>query len=134
MADAAGSPRGGLIAGRILSGLVGLFLIIDGVIKLVPITPVTETLVQLGYSASPDLARFLGVLLLVCVALYAIPRTALLGAILLTGYLGGAMASQLRVGNPLWSHLLFGLYLGLALWIGLYLRDPRLRTMLPLAR
>jgi hypothetical protein len=77
------------------------------------------------------MARTLGVLTLLCTALYAWPRTAVLGAILLTGYMGGAMATHLRVGSPLFSHLLFGFYLGLMIWGGLWLREPRLRALIP---
>jgi DoxX-like family len=120
--------------GRVLSGLVILFLAVDGAMKLVPIAPVTEAMIQLGYPASADLARGLGVLTLVCTALYAFPRTSVLGAILLTGYMGGAMATHLRIGSPLFSHLLFGFYLGLMAWGGLYLRDERLRALIPLRR
>ena len=120
--------------GRILSGLVILFLAADGVIKLVPIPIVTETMGQLGYPTSVELARGLGVVTLLGTALYAFPRTAVLGAILLTGYMGGAMATHLRVGSPLFSHTLFGLYLGLMIWGGLYLRDERLRALIPLRR
>ena len=78
--------------------------------------------------------NLLGLLVLVCTLLYAVPRTAVLGAILLTGLFGGAMATHLRVGSPLFSHLLFGLYLGLMLWGGLWLRDGRLRSLLPYYR
>jgi hypothetical protein len=123
-----------LWSGRILSTLVILFLLFDSVIKLIPIAPVTETLQQLGYSPSINLARGLGILTLVCTLLYAIPRTAVLGAILLTGLLGGAIATHLRVGSPVFSHLLFGAYLGLMVWGGLWLRDPQLRALLPLRR
>jgi len=124
--------RGQLWAGRILSGLVILFMIFDGGIKLVPIGAVTQAMTELGYPASEAFARGLGILLLLCTLLYAMPRTSVLGAILLTGYLGGAVATHLRVGNPLFSHLLFGLYLGLMAWGGLYLRDDRLRRFIPL--
>ena len=117
--------------GRGLSGLVIAFLLLDGAVKLVPIAEVTQTMQQLGYSGSVAQARGLGVLTLACALFYAFPRTAMLGAILLTGLLGGAMASHLRVDSPLFSHLLFGLYLGLMAWGGLYLRDPALRTLLP---
>jgi hypothetical protein len=120
------------LIGRIMSGLVIVFLVFDAAIKLVPIAPVSETLTVLGWPASDVMARGLGVLTLVCTLLYATPRTAVLGAILLTGYLGGAMATHLRVGSPVFTHLLFGLYLGLLLWGGLYLRDPRLRTLIPI--
>ena len=117
--------------GRILSGFVILFLTFDGVIKLVPIAAVTDTLVEMGYPASAGMARGLGVLLLACTLIYAIPRSSILGAILLTGYLGGAIASHLRIESPVFSHLLFGLYLGLMLWGGLYLRDARARGINP---
>jgi len=119
-------------AGHIISALVILFLLFDGVIKLFPLEVVTETLGHLGYP--PSLARSLGILTLVCAALYAIPQTSVLGAILLTGLLGGAIATHLRVGSPTFSHLLFGVYLGLMVWGGLYLRDERLRALLPLRR
>lgn len=125
------TPAGQLWAGRIMSGLVIAFLIFDGGIKLAPLAIVTETMQQLGYSGSPELARGLGVMTLVIALLYALPRTSVLGAILLTGLLGGAMATHLRIGSPLFSHLLFGLYLGLLAWGGLYLRDPRLRRLIP---
>ena len=120
-----------LWAGRILSGVVILFLLMDGAIKLVPIAAVTDTMAQLGYPPSVEMARTLGVLTLASTALYAYPRTSVLGAILLTGYLGGAMATHFRVGSPLFSHLLFGFYLGLMVWGGLYLRDERLRALIP---
>jgi len=115
--------------GLVMSGLVIAFLLFDAAIKLVPIAPVTETMAALGYP--PGLERGLGVLTLVCTLLYAVPRTSVLGAILLTGLFGGAMATHLRVGSPLFSHLLFGLYLGLLMWGGLYLRDARLRALIP---
>jgi DoxX-like protein len=114
-----------------LSGLVILFMLFDGIIKLVPLDIVIETTAQLGYPRSAGLARGLGILGLICTALYAAPRTSLLGAILLTGYLGGTVAIHLRAGSPVFSHLLFGVYLGLLLWAGLYLRDARLRAIFP---
>lgn len=125
------TPSGQLWTGRIMSGLVVAFLVFDGGIKLAPLAVVTETMQQLGYSGSPELARGLGVMTLVIALLYALPRTSILGAILLTGLLGGAMATHLRVGSPLFSHLLFGLYLGLLAWGGLYLRDARLSRLIP---
>jgi uncharacterized membrane protein (UPF0182 family) len=118
--------------GRILSTPVILFLVMDGGIKLVPIKEVTETMQQLGYSGSINQARLLGVITLLCALLYALPQTSILGAILLTGLLGGAMATHLRVDSPLFTHLLFGLYIGVMAWGGLYLRDPRLRAMIPI--
>jgi hypothetical protein len=120
-----------LWTGRVMSAVVILFLIFDAVIKLIPIAPVIESMVQLGYPGTPGLARGLGMVTLVCAVLYAWPRTAVLGAILMTGLLGGAIATHLRVGSPVFSHLLFGLYLGLLAWGGLYLRDPRLRRLMP---
>jgi hypothetical protein len=120
--------------GRTLSGLVILFLVADSAMKLVPLPIVPETMGQLGYPTSVELARGLGIITLLCTALYAFPRTAVLGAILLTGYMGGAMATHLRVGSPPFSHTLFGLYLCLMIWGGLYLRDERLRALIPLRR
>jgi hypothetical protein len=117
--------------GRVLSGLVIAFLMADGAMKLVPLDVVLQTHEQLGIPS--DLARTLGVLTIVCTVLYAIPRTAVLGAILLTGYLGGAAAIHVRAGSPLVTHVLFGVYLGLMVWGGLYLRDPRLRALMPVA-
>ncbi|MES5096953.1 DoxX family protein [Agrobacterium sp. BA1120] len=127
-------PRWQRLAGSVMSGLVIAFLIFDGAIKLAPIAPVTETLVALGYSGDPSLARGLGIMTLIIVLLYAIPRTSVLGAILLTGLLGGAITTHLRVGSPVFSHLLFGVYLGLLAWGGLYLRSETLRMLTPLRR
>jgi hypothetical protein len=121
-------------SGRVLSGLVILFLLFDGAIKLVPWPIVTETMDKIGYGSSETLARTLGVITVACTVLYAIPPTSILGAILLTGYLGGAMASHLRIGSPLFSHILFGFYLGLMLWGGLWLRDRGLRALIPFRR
>ncbi len=121
-----------LWAGRILSGIPVLFLLADGVMKLIKPAFVVEATVRLGYRESVILC--LGIVLLTCVALYVIPRTSVLGAILLTGYLGGAVATHVRVGDPLFSHALFPTYLGLMLWGGLYLRDDRLRALIPLRR
>jgi hypothetical protein len=125
---------GALWTGRIMSGLVIVFLLVDGAIKLVPLDIVTETSAQLGLPATVAMARTLGILTIVSTLLYAIPRTSVLGAILLTGYLGGAIATHLRIGSPLFSHTLFGLYLGLLVWGGLFLRDVRLRALIPLRR
>ena len=121
----------GLWAGRVMSGLVILFLIFDVVFKFIkpPPAPVVETMAHLGWALT--LAPVLGIVLLVSTALYAIPNTSVLGAILLTGYLGGAIATHLRVGDPLFSHVLFPTYLGALLWGGLYLRENRLRTLIP---
>ncbi|WP_027055192.1 DoxX family protein [Mesorhizobium erdmanii] len=127
-------PSGALWTGRALSGLIILFMIFDGVIKLPPLDIVTQTMVPLGWPADPNAARMLGVIGLVSTALYALPRTSVLGAILLTAYMGGAIATNARIGNPLFSHTLFGVYLCIMLWGGLYLRDPRLRALIPFSR
>jgi hypothetical protein len=100
--------------------------------KLVPLDVVIKATADLGYPASPELARGLGIVALVCTALYAFPRTGVLGAILLTGYMGGTVAAHLRVGDPLFTHVLFGVYLAVLAWGGLYLRDGRVRALLPL--
>ena len=120
--------------GRALSGLVILFLMFDGAIKLLPLQVVTETMDRMGYGASDSLARSLGFITIVCAVLYAVPPTSILGAILLTGYLGGAIASHVRIDSPLFTHTLFGLYLGLMAWGGLWLRDAGLRSLLPFRR
>jgi hypothetical protein len=124
------SSKTSVWVGRILSGLVVLFLVSDGIIKFIKPAPVIETSAHLGLPLS--LANTLGILLLICTAIYVFPRTSVLGAILLTGYLGGAVATHLRVGDPLFSHILFPTYLGVLLWLGLYLRDSRLRALIPL--
>jgi hypothetical protein len=126
-------PRA-LWAGRVLSALIVLFMIFDGVIKLPPLDVVTQTMVQLGWPVDPNVSRMLGIIGLVSTALYAVPRTSVLGAILLTFYLGGAIATHARLGSPLFSHTLFGVYLGVILWGGLYLRDPRVRALIPFNR
>jgi hypothetical protein len=120
--------------GRILSSLVIVFLMVDGAIKLVPWPIVTETMDRMGYGSSDALMRGLGAVTIVCTVLYAIPPTSILGAILLTGYLGGAIASHVRIDSPLFTHTLFGLYLGLMLWGGLWLRDRNLRGLIPFRR
>jgi hypothetical protein len=121
-----------LWTGRILSGLVVVFLLFDGAIKLIPLDIVIETSRQLGIPT--HLAFTLGVLTLAGTLLYAYPKTAVLGAILLTGYFGGAIYVHVRAGSPLFSHTLFGVYLGILLWGGLYLRDERLRLIFPWRR
>src|SRR5215510_7981263 len=115
-------------AGRIISAVPVLFLVFDGAMKLMNAAPVVEAQNQLGIPRNLTLS--IGILELACVLVYAIPGSSILGAILLTGYLGGATAIQLRVGNPLFTHLLFPAYVGLLLWGGLYLRDERLRRLL----
>lgn len=127
--DGAPVSPGALWTGRVISGLVVLFLLADGAMKLVPLDIVVTTGAQLGIPA--HLNRLLGVLTLICVVLYAFPRTSVLGAILLTGYLGGAIYTHLRADSPLLTHTLFGVYVGLLAWGGLYLRDRRVRALIP---
>lgn len=115
--------------GRILSGFVVLFLLFDGGIKFTQIPAVVDTFQQMGYPVK--YATLIGIVEIICVILYAIPRTAVLGAVLLMGLLGGGIATHIRIESPLFSHTLFGVYLGLIMWAGLYLRMPRLRAVLP---
>ena len=121
-----------LWAGRIMSALPALFLLVDGIAKLAKPAPVVEGTVKLGYPETVIVP--LGIILLTCTILYVIPRTSVLGAILLTGYLGGAVATHVRVGDPLFTHVLFPVYLGVLIWGGLYLRDDRLPALIPLKR
>ena len=132
ISEAAPASNGALWTGRALSAVVVLFMIFDGVIKLPPLDVVTQTMTELGWPADASVARLIGVIGLVSTALYALPRTSVLGAILLTAYMGGAISTHVRIGNPLFSHTLFPIYVALLLWGGLYLREPRLRALLPL--
>jgi hypothetical protein len=113
--------------GRILTGLSGAFLLMDSGGKLAQLRPVMEGSVALGYP--PTVVFGLGVALLACTLLYLFPRTAVVGAVLLTGYLGGAIATHVRVSNPLFSHTLFPIYVAMLIWGGLYLRDSRVRSL-----
>jgi len=134
ISEAAPASKGALWSGRALSAVVVLFMIFDGVIKLPPLDVVTQTMAQLGWPDDVGTARLLGVVGLISTALYALPRTSVLGAILLTAYMGGAISTHVRIGNPLFSHTLFGVYLGIILWGGLYLRDARVRALIPFSR
>jgi hypothetical protein len=127
-----GAARSAVWVGRVMSGIVILFLIMDFSMKLANLDVVQQAGLPLGWQ--PDTARMLGTILLACTALYAYPRTAIIGAILLTGYLGGAVATHLRVGDPLFTHVLFGVYVGILAWGGLWLRDPALQAVFPLRR
>lgn len=118
-----------LWAGRIMSGLPTLFLLVDGGMKLFKPPVVLEATKQLGYPESAIVG--IGLLLLVSTLLYLVPRTSILGAVLLTGYLGGAVATQVRVSAPLFN-IIFPVILGVLLWAGLWLRDSHVREMLPL--
>src|SRR5262245_10564955 len=113
--------KGSLWTGRILSWLPALFLIVDAVAKFMKPAPVVEATVKLGYSETAIVP--IGALLLVSTILYLIPQTCVLGAILLTGYLGGAVATHVRAGSPMFTHVLFPVYFGIMIWLGLYLRD-----------
>ena len=115
-------------AGRVLSTLAVAFLAFDAVIKLTVTAPVVQSFEQLGYPV--HLAVWIGALELVCLAVYLIPRTAVVGAVLLTGYLGGAIATHVRLENPLFSHVLFPTYVAALVWGGLYLRDRRVGALL----
>ena len=121
--------RWSLRTGRLISGLAVAFLIFDSVGKLLRVQPVIDGTRQLGYS--PDVVFGLGVTLLCCVLVYLAPPTSALGAVLLTGYLGGAVATHVHVGNPLFTHILFPIYVAALLWGGAILRDARLRALLP---
>jgi DoxX-like family len=121
-----------VLLGRSLSVVGTLFLILDSTGKLLEVQPVIDETVRLGYS--PDIVFTLGVLLLASVVTYVTPPTSVLGALLLTGYLGGAVATHVRVESPLFSHILFPVYVAALLWGGLVLRDARLRALLPLRR
>ena len=114
----------------VLGTVAVLFLGFDATIHILDIQPVKDASIQLGLPAG--LMVKLGILELVLLALYLVPRTAILGAVLWTGYLGGAILTNLRVGLPLFSHVLFPTYVAALLWIPLYLREPRLRALLPL--
>jgi hypothetical protein len=118
-----------LWTGRVMSGLAILFLIFDGVTKVIKVPAVLQASAQLEYPVR--LIPVIGTILLVCTLLYAIPRTSILGALLLTGYLGGAVASQLRIGSPLFGYTLFPVYFAVLVWGGLYLRENRLRALIP---
>jgi uncharacterized membrane protein YphA (DoxX/SURF4 family) len=122
--------KGAVWTGRVLTGLIVVFLLFDGIIKFMMVQPVVDTFNQMGYPVKH--AYLIGVIDVGCAILLAIPRTAVLGAVLMTGLLGGAIATHVRIDSPLFSHTLFGVYMGLIAWAGLYLREPRVRALLPL--
>lgn len=121
--------KGSIWTGRVLSILIILLLTFDAVLKLLKPQAVADASLHLGLPFA--LSVPIGIILLFCTLLYAIPQTSILGAILLTGYLGGAVLTHLRIGDPLASHILFPVYLGVLLWLGLYLREARLRSLIP---
>jgi hypothetical protein len=126
------TPKAMLWTGRAMSGLLVAFMLMDSVIKLILIQPVIDTMTQMGLPVA--MARPIGAIELAATLLYAVPRTSVLGALLLTAVFGGAITSHWRLDSPLFSHTLFGVYLGLLAWGGLWLRDPRVRAAIPLLR
>lgn len=134
IADTEPVSKPALSTGRSLSGVVVVFLLFDGAIKLVPWPIVTETMGRIGYGSSEMLARSLGLITIVSTVVCAVPPTSIVGAILWTSYLGGAVASHLRIDSPLFSHILFGVYLGSMVWGGICLRNRNLRMLLPFSR
>jgi hypothetical protein len=132
--DSAVAPisKAQLWTGRVISTLLVLLLLLDGIMKLFKPVQVTMAFSHLGFPESTIIP--IGALLIVCAILYAIPQTAILGAILLTGYLGGAVVCHVRIGDPLFSHILVPVYIGILLWAGVYARDLRLRALIPFRR
>ena len=132
--DTTAPSKARLLTGRILSTLTVLFLVVDIIFKFIrPIPPqVIQPMAQLGLPLT--LLSAIGILLLVCTVLYVVPATSVLGAVLLTGYLGGAVSLHMRVGNPLVSNVLFPVYVGILMWAGLCLRESRLLALLPLRK
>jgi hypothetical protein len=129
------SHPGARTSGRVgiaCTTLAAMFLTFDTVLKVLRLGPAVDGTVALGYPL--DSVRTIGIIELVCLVLYIVPRTAVLGALLLTGYLGGAIATHVRIGNPLFTHILFPIYVALFVWGGLYLRDTRIREFLPLRK
>ena len=121
--------KGGLWTGRLISGLVVLFMLFDCITKILRLAQVVDATVKVGYPASTVLP--IGVTLLICVILYIIPRTSILGAVLIVGYLGGAVATNVRASQPAFNSA-FAITFGVLTWLGLYLREPRLRALVPL--
>ncbi len=126
------TPKPMLWTGRALSGLFVLFMLFDVAIKWLRLPIVDQSMIELGYRAG--IGFWIGVLETAILALYVVPRTAVLGAVLFMGVFGGAIASHWRHGDPVLSHDLFGVYLGAIMWAGLWLRDPALRAIFPLRR
>jgi DoxX-like protein len=125
------NPKRNIWIGRILSGLAVLFLLFDGAIKFFMDKLPPEALEAGAALQWPmDKMPLVGTILLSCTLLYVIPRTSVLGAVLLTGYLGGAIASHVRVSNPIFTHTLFPIYVAVFIWLGLYLRDSRVKVLI----
>lgn len=124
--------KGYFRSGWIITGLVALFLLFDGIMKLVKPAPVVQAFARTGWPV--ELSAPIGIILLSCTVVYLVPRLSLLGAILLTGYLGGAVATNLRLENPLFSNTLFPVYFGILMWVSVWLREPRLRNVFPVLK
>ena len=124
------SARTAAIVGHVCTGLAAIFLAFDIVLKVLRLGPAVEGTIALGYPT--DSVHWIGIIELVCLVLYLVPRTSVLGGLLLTGYLGGAIATHVRISSPLFTHTLFPVYVALVLWGGLYLREKRLRALVPL--
>ena len=124
------SARTAANVGHVCTGLAALFLAFDTVLKVLRLGPAVEGTIALGYPV--DSVQWIGIIELVCLVLYLVPRTSVLGGLLLTGYLGGAIATHVRISSPLLTHTLFPVYVALLLWGGLYLREKRLRALVPL--
>jgi len=120
-----------IITGRVLSGLAIAFLLFDGVMKFF-MDKLSPEVLEASASLQWPIEKMplVGTILLLCMVLHLIPRTAIFGAVLLTGYLGGAIASHIRVSNPMFTHTLFPIYIAILIWLGLYLRDPRVKKTL----
>lgn len=132
MSPVAAVSGGRIWTGRIIAGLATLFLLFDAALKFIRPAAVLQAFARTGWP--PELSIPLGATLLTCTVLFVVPRTAVLGGLLLTGYLGGAVAANVRLENPLFSHTLFPVYFGILIWASLLLRDPRLVEILPLVR
>lgn len=129
--DIENDSKGMLWTGRVLSGFMALFFIFDGVGHLMKPAPVVEAFARLGYPLSASV--WIGLLALICTAIYVTPRTAVLGAILLTGYLGGAVSTHVRARSSAFE-MIFPVILGVLVWVGIFVRDAQLRTLIPLRR
>lgn len=132
MGDAARTSKGQLWTGRVISWIIGAFMLFDAAMKFAKPTPVADAFVRTGWPL--ELSVVLGAILLPSTVLYLIPRTAILGAVLLTAYLGGAVATNLRLEEPVFTHTLFPVYFGLLVWGSLWLRDQHIRELLPLRK
>lgn len=127
-AEQGSGSKGSLWTGRVLSGVVVLFLLFDSVTKILKAQQVIDATIRIGFPLSTIVP--IGIVLLVCTILYALPQTSVLGAILLTSHLGGAVSANVRAGSPVFNSV-FAIVFGVLVWLGLYLREPRLRALLP---